>query len=504
MSSTIVTQTIVKSQASLLTSIQREEIALQVLNGKNTISDVAREHSVSRKFVYQQEAKAAKAISEAFVEEDVQDQDVVFCVPFTKNLIHQLVLAQILIGHSSYDNVIEIFRDVFGYSISKGTVHNIVCGALEMAKSINLGQDLSRVKVGLHDEIYQSGKPVLVGCDAHSAYCYLLSMEESCEANAWGVNLLDLKEKQGLSPEHTVADGGPAARKGQKDAWPETPCHGDVFHALHPFLELICFIRNRVKDAQEAVDDLKHKIVNPRGKWKAESKRIELRQALEIAEKEYEKKHLLETDLKTLYKWLQNDILSLVGPSYEDRKDLLDFVIKQLSLRDDSYKHRIEPVRKYLENHKENLLEFAKALQKQLTQVANDLETNLQDVLDVFQLKGASLPTQILWEKYGIVRERLGNKYHLIESAVETILKQTVRVSSLVENTNSRLRTYFFLRKQLGNDYLQILQFFLNHRRFSSSEKEERIGKSPCELLTGVKHGHWLELLGFELFKQAA
>ena len=43
---------------------------------------------------------------------------------------------------------------------------------------------------------------------------------------------------------------------------------------------------------------------------------------------------------------------------------------------------------------------------------------------------------------------------------------RVVRASSLVENLNSRLRSYFFLRRQLGKDYLTLLQFFLNHRRY--------------------------------------
>ena len=35
-----------------------------------------------------------------------------------------------------------------------------------------------------------------------------------------------------------------------------------------------------------------------------------------------------------------------------------------------------------------------------------------------------------------------------------------------VANVNSRLRSYFFLRRQPGKDYLTLLQFFLNHRRY--------------------------------------
>lgn len=82
-------------------------------------------------------------------------------------------------------------------------------------------------------------------------------------------------------------------------------------------------------------------------------------------------------------------------------------------------------------------------------------------------------------------------------------MKQTPRASSLVENLNSRLRNYFFLRKQLGPSYLNLLQFFLNHRQFMRSDVPEQVGKSPKELMTGQGHPHWLEMLGFKHFQQA-
>lgn len=82
-------------------------------------------------------------------------------------------------------------------------------------------------------------------------------------------------------------------------------------------------------------------------------------------------------------------------------------------------------------------------------------------------------------------------------------MKQTPRASSLVENLNSRLRNYFFLRRQLGPQYLDSLRFFLNHRTFMRSECSERVGKSPTELMTGQKHPQRLVLLGFERFQRA-
>ena len=85
--------------------------------------------------------------------------------------------------------------------------------------------------------------------------------------------------------------------------------------------------------------------------------------------------------------------------------------------------------------------------------------------------------------------------------AVATTAERVVRASSVAENLNSRLRGYFFLRRELGAGYLSLLQFFLNHRRFQRSGHAERVGKSPSELLTGASHPHWLELLGYQRFQ---
>ena len=93
---------------------------------------------------------------------------------------------------------------------------------------------------------------------------------------------------------------------------------------------------------------------------------------------------------------------------------------------------------------------------------------------------------------------------HPLKEEITQLIDTTVRASSVVENLNSRLRNYFFLRKQLGPEYLDLLRFFLNHRRFMRSEHPERVGKSPAEILTGKKHAHWLELLGGERFKKSA
>ena len=85
---------------------------------------------------------------------------------------------------------------------------------------------------------------------------------------------------------------------------------------------------------------------------------------------------------------------------------------------------------------------------------------------------------------------------------MQKLSDRVVQASSVVENLNSRLRSYFFLRRQLGDDSLTLLQFFLNHRRYLRSENPSRAKKSPAELLTGEPHAHWLELLGSTRFSR--
>ena len=105
-----------------------------------------------------------------------------------------------------------------------------------------------------------------------------------------------------------------------------------------------------------------------------------------------------------------------------------------------------------------------------------------------------------VWEK--MVDACLRHQPLIRAMAVAEVAEDTVRASSVIENLNSRLRTYFFLRRHLGPDYLTLLQFFLNHRRFMRSTRPERAGKSPAELLAGQPHSHWLEMLGYTRFSQ--
>jgi hypothetical protein len=209
----------------------RKHLAIEALAGNDPISRIAIRENVSRKFLYQQKQKAETALDQAF-SPDNEASDVLFYIPVTKAWLIQLVLGLVLICHSSYRGVIQLLTDLFDTPISLGTVHNLLVSAASQANQINTSQDLSTIRVGLLDEIFQGNQPVLTGVDASSTYCYLLAEAKHRDEETWCVHLLDAKA-QGFNPSYTIADAGSGLRAGQRVALGDIPCHGDVFHIQH-------------------------------------------------------------------------------------------------------------------------------------------------------------------------------------------------------------------------------------------------------------------------------
>jgi hypothetical protein len=426
--------------AARLPGGERKDLAIQALARSETVCDLAARHGVSRKFVYRQTNKAREALDEAVSPAAPDGEEVLFELAVTKAWLRQVVVALVLICRSSYRGVAEFLRDLLGVRVSLGHVHDVLQSAARQAGVINRDQDLSGIRVGLHDEIFQGATPVLAGVDAASTYCYLLAGEERRDADTWGVHLLDAGER-GLRPDYTIADAALGLRAGQKAAWGETPCHGDVFHIL-----------SRCAD--------------------------------------------LARDVRTLVHWLRHDILVLAGPDLATRRELFDFVVAELAAREPEDPRRIRPVRVALQSQRDHLLAFAGVLDAELAGIARAHAVGEPLVREACLLHRLPTTSPAYWQGWNRLRAQVGAKFHALFDAVRRAMADTPRSSSLVENLNSRLRTYFTLRRHLGGSYLDLLRFFLNHRRFLRSRCDERRGKSPRELMTGQGHPHWLTLLG--------
>lgn len=478
--------------ARLMTPAERKELGVKVLARSEPVTRLAAGRRVSRKFAYAVAGKAAAALDDAFAAEG--DNTVLFHLPITKAWIESVVLELALVCHSPYRGIIEFLRDRVGHSISIGTVHNTVYRAVAKAREINGAVDLAGVRVGAHDEIYQAGHPVLVGADARSTYCYLMSQEDTCDETTWGVRLLELEER-GLDPEYIVADGGTALRAGQAAAWPDVPCHGDVFHVEAELGKVVGYIANRIKGAASARAALERK----KEKAHYQGKIFRYNKTLWLA-CEHEKNMVdLARDMHTLAGWLRDDVLAVAGPALPERRELYDFIVAEISAREELFPAKLRPARKSLERVRDTVLGFASVLDDKLADIARSWRAMPHFVRGLCELQGLDRSTSLRYDREAALRKELGSRYHELERAVVDAMRDVVRASSIVENLNSRLRGYFFLRRELGPDYLDLLRFFMNHHVFARSYRPERVGKSPRELLAGQSHPHWLELLGYSL-----
>ena len=545
--------------AKALSPEERRDLVLKVISNQQPITALAKEFRVSRKFIYEQKNKVKVALSAAFNAPDKNDE-VLFTIPVTRNFLQASALSLSLNCHSSERGIEKHFQDIYDHKISDGDVHNILAGAAQKAFIENQKADLSRVKICAYDEIFQGAAPILVGCDAQTTYLCLLTKEEKRDMLTWAIKLLALQE-MGLNPDQAIADFGKGLRAGHAAVWPNLPCDADVFHVLMDLGKIKAYLENRAfgtiakvyeleknalklkKQIQVSLKDLEKKQGKTMVKMPAKAVWVQLNiftmteldacvennvvetsskiLALEeeIMNNQKQQNELLQTlsitrisekniiklvdTIEIIKDWLQHDILSVAGPDYTKRCELFDFIVQALvdAEKDCPSKH-VRKMAIKLKNQRKDLLRFVLRNDEKLVGIAKKLEIEISVLRELYELQAVSYESNYCYDREQKLRKKIGPKFHLAVAQINTIIKGTVRASSVIENINSRLRSYFFLRKAFGQESLDLLQFYLNHKTFLRSEHPARVGKSPAELLSGKPHPHWLEMLGFKRFKQ--
>jgi hypothetical protein len=268
---------------------------------------------------------------------------------------------------------------------------------------------------------------------------------------------------------------------------------------LQELTQLVTYLENRAYDAIAARDSLERKKARVRRKGHPATA---LGQQLYQATLAETKAIRLADEIAILAYWLHYEVFAVSGLPYADRCFLYDFIVAELSAREPLCPRLSKRVGNLLKNQRQGLLAFAAQLDLDLTALANECQVPkgvLRELLDMHS-KGQRHPQR--GQREAALRQKLRHRFHALSALVQNLAAGVVRASSVIENLNSRLRSYFFLRRTLGQEYLILLQFFLNHRRFLRSEHPERVNKSPAELLTGQTHPHWLEMLGYKRFSR--
>ncbi len=143
------------------------------------------------------------------------------------------------------------------------------------------------------------------------------------------------------------------------------------------------------------------------------------------ARQKEEKLLQLAKDIKILLYWLRVDILSLAGPEWSERLELMNFIIEELQVREDQAHKGIKALRTALSNQKSDLLAFAEVLDQKIADIAQKFKISLSQVREVCLLTKKSLSTSVYWQKWNHLYQQLSEKFLPVKEAVESAMKST-------------------------------------------------------------------------------
>ena len=482
------------SQAKRISPATKRAMALQAIGRRQTMADLSRHFACSRTTVYQQQKRALDAVANAFEE---SDEETLFSVAVTPSCLHKMVVALCFICRSSYRGILYFLESMFGFSLSLGSVFNILEAAADKAAVLNDAYDLSPIRSSAADELFHRNRPLLGVVDIDSRFCALLEQSERRGQESWARPLRALQAR-GYAPDTCVADGAKGLVKGHETVLPKTVLRLDHFHVIRDLKDCARFLKNEV--ASQVTGTLK--LWQRAEKKRKATKKKACSRALAAALAELHELEETHATFQTLSGWLQHDILQLAGHRPEERAMLYDFVVAEMRLLANRHPHRIGTMVTSLIHRREALLAVANALNDQFAPLAARYQVTLSTLWQVCYIARYGIDSGHYHDQSSALESVIGDRYEEIEDAVLSILANTHRCSSMVENLNSRVRPYLEERKSVSQKTLGLLQFYLNHKPFMRSRHARLVKKTPAEAMTGKPHRPWLEMLGFPAVKE--
>lgn len=471
-------------------------MALQAIHRKQTVTELSKQYHCSRTTVHAQKNRALAAAANAF---DDADEEVMFSIPVTKSFIRMTVIALHLICGSSYRGILFFLESIFGYSLALGSVFNILDAAADKAESINNAYTLNAIRSSAADELFHRNQPILSIVDIESRFCALLAKSDDRDHESWAIHLLYLQAR-GYAPDVSIVDSAKGLIKGHEIVLPKTTLRHDHFHFIRDLKDCSRFLKNQV--ASRVTDTLKS--IRRADRVQTVEKKKACADALSVAMSELSALENTHDTFALLAHWLQHDVLQLAGYKPDERAILYDFIVAEMTALAKVHPHRINAIVTSLNYRRTALLDVANALNDQFEQLATRFNRSINTIWRVCYTARYGFDSTNYGEQSSALDELIGEQYDQIEDAVLSILENTHRCSSMVENLHSRVRPYLDERKWVSQKTLGFIQFYLNHKPFMRSKHERLVNKTPAEALTGKSHLTWLEMLGFAPVKRYA
>ena len=222
-------------------------------------------------------------------------------------------------------------------------------------------------------------------------------------------------------------------------------------------------------------------------------------------EKQFNLLNHISPTISTLISWMEHDVFNMPGSPIKLRRELFNYILQEFEALAKIHPHRIHGMCTKLRNQRDGLLAFVDVLGCKFHEIATKHNCALDVVWRICQLQRCTYYGDTYHQRALPILDEVGEElFEMVEDDVLAALNSTEKTSSAVENLNGRTKSYLHNRKECNQSFLDLLRFYFNHTPFRRSARESRVGKSPAEILTGKKHAHWLEMLGYTRFKREA
>ena len=456
-------------------------VGIRALLGE-AITEISQKTGMSIGYIYEMKIKV-QAYIEGLDGEENEGQS----IKVTWSLIRRAIVIMALAGRSTLEGIQSFFEIIFGMHISIGKISGIMKEASERAAKFDRTIDLSKIKIGANDEIFQGGQPILTGIDLMTEYIYLLEGATDRTAATWKEEIID-KAEQGLKLEESISDAAIGILKGVTDANLNTRLQLDVWHATHLIGQRVSIMERQAYSLITKEEEIKERVRKKKARKSDEIKLKEIEPKLTEAIEKYD-------IMRILLKWLR-ELIGFSGYSKEDTKVMVEYVLTEMEVNakgNSELQKRINGFR----GDMEFMFTYLEMLKEEIEKHSEE-----QGIpLEAYELMYEQLAYGEKSVKYNEIGckliDLLNEDYYRANADFKEILKGVKRASSPVENLNGRIRDYADVKRIIPTGFFALMKVYFNTKKFRRSRCSERKGKSPLELLTGKEQPGFLEAINF-------
>lgn len=454
------------------------------------VSQLSREHDISRQSLYKLRAKGQEGMDRVFSPKEQETEEEV--------RISQAILTLLVEAHASREGIQRCIEKLLGVHVSTGKISAIIHQAGKRAQE-HLKRCIPKGKRAFAlDEQYanERGKAYLNMVDVLSWMVVASIPPVAVDTESWMLLLWQMQE-QGFQWNRTVSDGGKAIADAVQKVTPESLHQRDVWHVMHECQKVqgrVDRVVNLLHEQTPKVEKQAKRIAagqKPRGR---NPKTDVVAHASDVQQMEY---------ISSSLKYLTSELAILLGivalkeqgilkskERQEELDTLLDLFSELCKITPESMKKEVEKLVHHVQLALPGLMAFCSELDAVQEQASHQLGEAAVHLIGWAWLRRA-----ILGPKTHQMVADFPPAWQPMVAELFGAWNQAVRSSSAVENWHSILRPFIAVHRYLSADLLAILAVWHNHRLAPRGLYQ---GQSPLMRAGLVKDAtDWLAALGY-------